>query len=86
MNTPEIDEIDLAIDVLAALARGLQAQYGRREARNLNHEGYDAIKTIHHFELRGNLRSIARMRRELRQWKRRLQRNAAREIHQKVTL
>lgn len=86
MNTPEMDEIDLAIDVLAALAKELQAQYRRREARIPNHEGYDALETHLHFDLRGNLSSIACLRRELRQWKRRLQRKTVGEIRRKQTL
>ena len=86
MNTPEMDEIDLAIDILAALAKELQAQYRRREARIPNHEGYDALETHLHFGLRGNLSSIACLRHELRQWKRRLQRKALREVQRKETL
>ena len=86
MNTPEMDEIDLAIDILASLAKELQAQYRRREARIPNHEGYDALETHLHFDLRGNLSSIACLRHELRQWKRRLQRKALREVQRKETL
>ena len=86
MNTPEMDEIDLALDVLARLAKELHAQYRRREARIPNHEGYDALETDLHFGLRGDLGSIACVRRELRQWKRRLQRKAVDGIRTKGTL
>jgi len=86
MNTPEMDEIDLAIDILASLAKELQAQYRRREARIPNHEGYDALETHLHFDLRGNLSSITCLRHELRQWKRRLQPKALREVQRKETL
>ena len=86
MNSPEIDEIGLAIEVLAQLPKELPAQYCRREARIPNNEGYDSIETHLHYELQWNLSSIDFLCHELRQWAKRLQRKTRRSGSRESTL
>jgi hypothetical protein len=53
MNSSDINEIDVAIEVLDELAKELPVQYCRSEARIPNKEGYDSIETHLHYEHSG---------------------------------